>query len=879
MQVHFTIHAHTEWGEQLFLVPQAENTSAIPMRCVSPGIWQTQVERLNNCTKYHYCKKRNNEVVASEPQGIHTLPSVVGEKIFSVTDEWTENGIPAFVQQSSLPQVFAPHPAVAVDIPAKGRWIVFRATNLFLRPTERIVIVGETTVLGGWDISLSPEMQCVAPGEWQIHIPADQLNGSVAYKYCVVNNHSGEQAWQQGDNRTLEVGVDIRLQFVNIDIHPIILSAFRSAGVVVPIFSLRTAKNWGVGDFPSIKQMVDWASLVGLRIIQTLPVNDTTNHHTWQDSYPYNAISVNALHPLYLGAEDVPLRDEAAMSAFRQQGERLNALPDVDYEAAMKLKQAYIDALFAEQADEVEASPEYAAFRVRNEQWLPAYAFFSVLRNLFGTADFSQWSVGATYHPTQVENFLRSNETYWQEVRKCYFVQYLLDKQLREASLYARSKGVILKGDIPIGINPHSADAWTHAPLFNMNTQTGAPPDDFAVLGQNWGFPTYNWERMAEDGYKWWRQRFAKMADYFDAYRIDHILGFFRIWQIPQTAVHALLGHFNPALPLSAEELQSFGITTDTYEAAIASLSLENAKKHFGEHWDEAVRYLHITDQRCYLRSEVSTQSLIVSYFANKLPAEQTLCRLLLHFCNEVLFVCDKVQPHLLHPRISAYQTLRFGELDAEQQQRYMQMYEHFYFVRHNHFWQQQALKKLPPLLSATQMLACGEDLGMIPACVPQTMQLLGILSLEIERMPKTAHIEFEPLGSLPTMSVCATSTHDMPPLRLWWQESAAATQRYYNQVLWQQGDAPQEVSPQLATQVLTNHLNSPSLLAIFPLQDWLSPDACWRQRPAEEEQINVPAIPNFYWKYRMHIAVEQLVENKLIGENIRHLLHLSQRI
>ena len=141
-----------------------------------------------------------------------------------------------------------------------------------------------------------------------------------------------------------------------------------------------------------------------------------------------------------------------------------------------------------------------------------------------------------------------------------YFIQFHLHLQLLEATNYARANGVVLKGDIPIGISRNSVEAWTEPHYFNLNGQAGAPPDDFSVNGQNWGFPTYNWEVMEQDDYSWWMKRFRKMSEYFDAYRIDHILGFFRIWEIPMHAVHGLLGQFVPSLPMSREEIESYGL-------------------------------------------------------------------------------------------------------------------------------------------------------------------------------------------------------------------------------------------------------------------------------------------------------------------------------
>jgi len=150
--------------------------------------------------------------------------------------------------------------------------------------------------------------------------------------------------------------------------------------------------------------------------------------------------------------------------------------------------------------------------------------------------------------------------TCYNDIAFYYYIQYQLHIQLLDAGNYARTKGIIFKGDIPIGISRNSVEAWIEPYYFNMNGQAGAPPDPFSAKGQNWGFPTYNWDVMEQDNYLWWQKRFRKMAEYFTAYRIDHILGFFRIWEIPSHSVHGLLGQFVPALPMGVDEIQSFGL-------------------------------------------------------------------------------------------------------------------------------------------------------------------------------------------------------------------------------------------------------------------------------------------------------------------------------
>ena len=356
-----------------------------------------------------------------------------------------------------------------------------------------------------------------------------------------------------------------------------------------------------------------------------------------------------------------------------------------------------------------------------------------------------------------------------------------------------------------------------------MDSQAGAPPDAFAVDGQNWGFPTYNWEKMAEDGYKWWKNRLHKMSEYFDAFRIDHILGFFRIWEIPIRYKTGLMGYFNPALPFSGEELRERGFD-------IAGGQYVKPQ----EGWEE----------------------------------------------TDVLFIEDPRKKGFYHPRISApLSSKAYFALDEWHKERYNELYNDFFYHRNDACWKESALRKLPALLESTGMLACGEDLGMIPACVPETMAELNILSLEIQRMPKDPKVLFANPATYPYLCVCATGTHDMAPLRAWWEEDRGLTDRFYHEMLHHLGDTPYFCEPWVCEQILFQHLQSPAMLCVLPLQDWMSIDADARYpgNPADE-RINVPAIPRYYWRFRMHCTLEELLGNDKLNKQIRALVLNSGR-
>ena len=600
---------------------------------------------------------------------------------------------------------------------------------------------------------------------------------------------------------------------------------FRVAGTLVPVFSLRTRRSFGVGDFGDLRQMVDWVATSGQRLLQILPINDTTSSHTWGDSYPYSCISVFALHPQYVELGALPkLKKEADRKRFEALRMELNALSQIDYERVNNAKLEYLRLLFQQEGKKVLASADFKSFFEEAQAWLVPYAQYCSLRDIYGTGDFSQWPDHRQWDENE-RKALSTIGTQLGDVAFWYFVQFILAQQLSGVHAFARTRGVILKGDIPIGVARHGCDVWQEPRYFNLNGQAGAPPDEFAEDGQNWGFPTYNWDEMLRDGCQWWERRFRNMARYFDAYRIDHVLGFFRIWEIPMPVKSGLLGQFSPALALSRDEIYGYGISHETLMNTVCPI-IKSA--------------------------DVSTN---------------------------VLFLRDHKNPEVFHPRISAQKTEAYAALSDQEKHAFDVLYEQYFYHRNNQFWYEEAMQKLPKLVRATRMLCCAEDLGMVPACVQWVMDELGILSLELESMPKEAWVRFGHIERNPRRSVATISSHDTPTLRMWWDEDYERTQEYYNTILNLEGPAPHPLSGNLARHIIQRHLNCPSMVCVIALQDWLATDEQLRLKDAGAERINIPANPHHYWRYRMHLNIEDLKNDKSFTEGIYEMVVKGKRI
>ena len=762
--------------------------------------------------------------------------------------------------------------------------LVVRAPQL--RDGERLGVLGADKALGAWNVQKILPMTQHTYNEWVADIDATHLEGShLEFKFVAFRNAKNELLWETSMNRTVDLPEMKAGELVSYELDQAFFALYnrKLAGTQVPVFSLRTRKSAGIGDFGDLKTMIDFVASTGQKVLQLLPINDTTITHTWTDSYPYSCISVFAIHPQYADLHALPeLKDAKARAEAEKTRAELNALDKIDYEKVNDFKINYLRQIFNQEGEKMMKTAEYKAFFQASELWLVPYAQYSYLRDKNGTADFNQWPDHQVWDEAERKVLADPKTAAYKNVAFFYFVQFVLDRQMQEAHEHAKAKGVILKGDIPIGVNRNGCDVWTEPKYFNLNGQAGAPPDDFSANGQNWGFPTYNWFEMLKDGCQWWNRRFQNMARYFDAYRIDHVLGFFRIWEIPVHSVHGLLGQFAPALAMSREEIESYGLHFQEDRFTRSFITDWVLDRVFHERAGEVKeKYLdRLDDERYQMKPEVDTQRKVEALFADVTNEKELWLRDGLYaLISDVLFVRDHTNPGVFHPRISAQLDFIYESLYDNDKAAFNRLYNDYFYRRNNQFWYQEAMKKLPKLVQATRMLVCAEDLGMVPDCVPWVMDELKILSLELQSMPKDPSVKFGHLSRNPYRSVCTISSHDMPTLRMWWDENIQRTQEYYNTMLYRQGPAPHPLPGWLASDIISRHLTSPSMLCILSIQDWLATDEALRLPDADAERINIPANPKHYWRYRMHLNIEDLAADKRFVQSITEMISQSGRV
>ncbi len=898
MKIHFYLRFSTKQGQDLFIcgnIPELGfqnkmTTQPVLMSYKNQDFWELTVELASlpvDPVQYYYQLRTEDGNIIHEwgyDREIQISPRHDAMQIF---DTWNHAGEyeNAFYTAPFQEILLSSPPRKGGTKTPKTCTHIFKIKAPLLHGNEAVCISGSGPAFGDWSME-DPLVLKKEGNWWAIELNISGNSFPLYYKYGVYDvKHKSLVQFENGPNRTLLADArEGRLSILHDGFIHLPNSTWKGAGVSIPVFSLRSKDSLGTGEFSDIRLLVDWAHKTGFKLIQILPVNDTSATGTWMDSYPYGAISAFALHPLYLNLEEMAGKKHPAFfKKLKKIQKQLNEMPDVDYESVMQIKAEASKELFDTEKESFLEDPDFKIFFENNKSWLVPYAAFCYLKESNGTVDFRKWKTNGKYAKLSVDRLAAPASKQYDQIAYYYFVQYHLYRQLKKSVHYAHENGIIIKGDIPIGVYRYSCDAWVSPELYHMDMQAGAPPDPFAVKGQNWGFPTYNWERMAKDSFQWWKNRFAQMAIYFDAFRIDHILGFFRIWSIPIAQTEGIMGHFEHAIPVHRVEFDERNIYFDKDRYTKPFINEAVLWEFFGPD-TETVKSLYFEESgqgKFNIKEFVNTQRKVTDYFEDKttnpldIRSREALMNLI---SNVILFEVEESEGKQFHFRFAMESTSSFRYLDWHLQNQLRDLYTNYFYRRQDAFWKKEAMKKLPLLKRSTNMLVCGEDLGMVPSCVPDVMKQTGILSLEIQRMPKDISREFFNPATAPYLSVVTPSTHDMSTIRGWWEEDRSKTQKFFNEELGQWGDAPYFCDAWINKAIVQQHLHSPAMWSIFQLQDLLGMDENIRRENPNDERINVPAVPNYYWRYRMHMYLEDLIKTKPFNEQLREMVKSSGR-
>ncbi|OHT06147.1 4-alpha-glucanotransferase DPE2 [Tritrichomonas foetus] len=764
----------------------------------------------------------------------------------------------------------------------------------------------------------------------------EQINNPKVKKTIIVKKMVRKAIWESEANRYCPgmTSTIISLDFpANIVINTWYTCPNRDMikrfGVYVPLFSLRSSESCGIGQYSDIIGLVDFCNKIGASMIQLLPIFDTTDQGGWEDSYPYKQMSAFALHPIYINLLDViPNTPQTIIDDINETKWDLEQKPSCDYPTIYSYKMRVLRRIFDDIiSNKLESNIQFTEFLEREKEWLMPYALHCFFKDKYRTANFKKWPEYSK--SISKREVVTECAKYKDKLMFTYWVQFICDKQFKKSRDYAIEHKVILKGDLPIGVNKYSVDCWAYPDNFRQHESAGAPPDDFAQNGQNWDFPTYDWTFMESDNYSWWRSRLARIASLYQAIRIDHVLGFYRIWEIPRsTCVTGMLGHYYPCNPISKIDLdvrnlknlkrylkphindhilkEKFGDDSDFIKETflntreVTSNTFETAQNNNNQnlHQNEqiAVKYEQVYDFNDVCNTEKKLIEYMDEVFKNHIylaDRRKSIENKLIQLMDNVLLIEDDERPGIYHVRTNVdvesiestpngtivHPSTSWLELPENERKAFKKLHDYFAFERQNDLWLGKAGEKINVLKNTTNMLICAEDLGQLTDSINYHLSQTGLLNLRVQRMSKDRYHKFDETSNFNYLSVCCPSTHDCSTLRGWWEENRPVTCEYWATQLQRGDEAPLTLEPFILEMIIKQHLWSNSMFALFLLQDLTDLIPFFRRQTPQQERINDPSNPNHRWEYRYPYYLNDIITNTELTTKLREWAELSHRI
>ena len=651
----------------------------------------------------------------------------------------------------------------------------------------------------------------------------------------------------------------------------------RLIGTVIPVGALRSGKSIGVGEFSDLAEFGVLCVKMGIGLVQLLPVNDTG-----YQSSPYSALTAFGLNPLYLRIGDLPEASgyEADIDSIKK---KFNSAPRFPYEAILRAKMDLLRKIYDANKEKIAASASLKSW-IKVNSWVKPYAVYRRLKETNGEKSWKEWNAkersskekGAKEKNLKERNLI---EALWDDpalAEKHMFwawLQEALDTQFSAAAANLKKLGICLMGDIPILMNEDSCDVWAHPELFNQELSAGAPPDMYSPEGQNWGFPTYNWHAHSKDSFTWWKGRLKAAEKYYQAYRIDHVLGFFRIWASGRENNTALLGRYVPYIPVNPKDFKDLNFNEGRIhwicEPHIMTGELwEALRADWGGPYSEvelsaaAIRVLELALER------VGEEELWL--FKKSIRGEKDIDALDIHsaakaflrkaFGDRIFF---EPEPNQFFPAWYYKQSRAYASLSDEEKEGLEKLLE-TRNLNSEKIWEEEGARLLSMLTVSSPMLPCAEDLGAVPACVPKVLSKLNILGLRVVRWHRDWYKEgqpYIPFEDYPELSVCTPAVHDSSCLREWWDTEA--DQKVFSGFIGVPS-LPKVYNPGTARIVINKVATAASRFRIFQIQDLLHLSNCWYAEDPSSERINIPGTSNdFNWTYRLPATMSELLKDE----------------
>ncbi|MDR0443322.1 MAG: 4-alpha-glucanotransferase [Treponema sp.] len=646
----------------------------------------------------------------------------------------------------------------------------------------------------------------------------------------------------------------------------------RLLGAAVPVGALRSKGGMGVGEFSDLAGFALLCKKMKLGLIQILPVNDTGF-----ESSPYSSLTAFGLHPLYLRIESLPeyeAADRAIKKRIKDAREKFGNAARFSHYQILKEKLEICRELFDANKTEIIKSAGKGRLSdwIGQNSWVKQYAVYRRLKEVNNGKSWKEWPEHRTVSAQDIEKLwndkdLREDHIFWA------WLQEALDVQFSIAAKAIADAGIILEGDLPILMNEDSCDAWAHPEIFIQELSAGAPPDMYSPDGQNWGFPIYNWENQEKDNYAWWRKRLAVAGKYYQAYRIDHVLGFFRIWASSHSDYSSSLGRFVPYAPITSGDLKKLGFD----KGRIRWISQPHIPT--GELWDALKNNwggpkndseIAAAADKAFSKALEQLNNEELWLFKKKIKGEKDIDNLELHPAARKYLLQkwhDRVFLEYEKGRFAPlwyFRNARAWETFSVEEKREMEALIEKRRVKSEKIWEAQGKRLLSVLVESSHMLPCAEDLGAVPACVPKVLSRLKILGLRVVRWFRDWDKDgqpYIPFEKYPELSVCTGAVHDSSTIREWWEKEA--NQGQFAGFIGVPA-LPKTYNPGAAKMILSKIAAARSRFRVFQIQDLLHLSNKWYTENPASERVNVPGTSNeFNWTYRLPATIEEIAKDK----------------
>jgi len=646
----------------------------------------------------------------------------------------------------------------------------------------------------------------------------------------------------------------------------------RLLGAVIPVGALRTGRGIGVGEFSDLADFALLCKKMKIGIIQILPVNDTGF-----DSSPYFSLTAFGLQPLYLSIErldEFDKADSAIKKRVKAAKEKFEGCKRFSHYEVLKEKLEICREIYSANKSDIDKSASEGGIKnwINNNSWVKEYAVYRRLKEKNDLKSWKEWSEYKTVTSSDIDNLwkdktLREDHLFW------VWIQQALDVQFSAASKAITDAGIILEGDLPILMNEDSCDVWAHPEIFNQELFAGAPPDMYSPDGQNWGFPIYNWEAQEKDNFSWWRKRLSVAEKYYQAYRIDHVLGFFRIWASSRYDHSSVLGRFVPYTPVTSGDLKKLGFD----KGRIRWMSQPHIQT--GEIWHEfrvnwgnfaSEAEIRATANKVFTKTLTRIGDEEMWLFRKNIRGEKDIDAFSYHpvIRNYLVkkwkdrylleFSKGKFSPVWTNKNTTAYKSLSDNEIDVLKK-----LFEKRE-LKSEKIWNHLGMKLLSVLTEASSMLPCAEDLGAVPVCVPKILSKLQIFGLRVVRWFREWEKEgspYIPFENYPKLSVCTPAVHDSSTVRQWWEEEA--NQGQFAGFIGVPS-LPKIYNPGTAKIILSKVASARSYFRVFQIQDLLHLSNNWYSDDPVDERINVPGTQgDNNWSYRLPALISEIAKDK----------------